>query len=114
MHAPIKYAEKGLAVVANEGAVDFRHFCLTGTRDYGLPPEKCVEVDADGITLAVDLTRSDLLLEAELQRFAEPLDGQLHLRLRGAGAGELIGEGQSEFRWGPQGRIELTRRPRSS
>ena len=45
---------------------------------------------------------------------AEPLDGQLHLRLRGAGAGELIGEGQSEFRWGPQGRIELTRRPRSS
>jgi hypothetical protein len=41
---------------------------------------------------------------------AAPLDGQLHVRLRGAGAGELTGEGQSEFRWGPQGRVELRRR----
>lgn len=63
-----------LAVVPDEGAVDFRHFRLTGTRDYGLPPEKCVEVDPDGVTLNVDLVRSDLLLEPELNRFAEPLD----------------------------------------
>src|SRR5262249_20443363 len=40
----------------------------------GLPPEKCVEVDPDGVTLGVDLSRSDLLLETELPRFAEPLD----------------------------------------
>jgi hypothetical protein len=64
-----------LLVVAGEGTIDFRHFRLTGTRDYSLPPEKCVEVDADGVTLAVDLVRSDLLLETELHRFAEPLDG---------------------------------------
>ncbi len=41
---------------------------------------------------------------------AEALDGQVHVRLRGAGADRLIGEGQSTFRWGPQGPVELTRR----
>src|SRR5262249_39431521 len=64
----------GLAVGRKEGDVDFRHFRLTGTRDYSLPPEKCVSVEEDGVTLSVDLSRSDLLLETELQRFAEPVD----------------------------------------
>jgi hypothetical protein len=41
---------------------------------------------------------------------AEPLDGELHLRLGGGGAGRLIGEGQATFRWGPRGPIALTRR----
>jgi hypothetical protein len=63
-----------LAVVTNESAVDFRHFRLTATRDYGLPLEKCVDVEKDGVTLTVDMTRSDLLLETELPRFAEPVD----------------------------------------
>jgi hypothetical protein len=63
-----------LAVVAGEDAIDFRHFRLTGTRDYALPPERCVTVEADGVTLNVDLARSDLLLETELPRFAERLD----------------------------------------
>src|SRR5262249_1927327 len=40
-----------LAVAASESAVDFRHFRLTGTRDYTLPPDRCVEVEADGVTL---------------------------------------------------------------
>jgi hypothetical protein len=60
-----------LAVVANEGLIDYRHFRLTGTRDYGLPPDQCVEVESDGVTLTVDSTRSDLLLETELRRFAD-------------------------------------------
>jgi hypothetical protein len=64
-----------LAVVADEAGIDFRHYRLTGTRDYALPPERCVSVEADGVTLAVDLARSDLLLETELPRFAEALDG---------------------------------------
>jgi hypothetical protein len=64
-----------LAVVASEEAIDFRHFRLTGTRDYGLPPERCVSVEPDGVTLTVDLVRSDLLLETELPRFAEPAGG---------------------------------------
>jgi hypothetical protein len=41
---------------------------------------------------------------------AEPLDGPLHVRLRSAGAGALTGEGESTFRWGPHGHVELTRR----
>jgi hypothetical protein len=64
-----------LAVVASEEAIEFRHFRLTGTRDYALPPEKCVQVEADGVTLSVDLARSDLLLETELPRFAELIGG---------------------------------------
>ena len=61
-----------LAVVASEDQIDYRHFRLTGTRDYCLPPERCVEVDGDGVTLSIDLARSDLLLESEVHRFAEP------------------------------------------
>src|SRR5262249_8047813 len=62
-----------LAVVVNEGAIDFKHFRLTGTRDYALPPERCVTVEPDGVTLTVDLAKWDLLLETEAPRFAEPV-----------------------------------------
>jgi hypothetical protein len=62
-----------LLLVAGQD-VDFRHFRLVGTRDYALPPDRCVAVEPDGVTLAVDLTRSDLLLETELPRFAEPVE----------------------------------------
>jgi hypothetical protein len=70
---PAERVSDTLAVVAAEEDIDFRHFRLSGTRDYSLPPEKCVTVEADGVTLSVDLARSDLLLETELPRFAEPL-----------------------------------------
>jgi hypothetical protein len=63
-----------LAVVANENQIDYRHFRLTGTRDYSLPPDQCVEVEADGVTLTIDTARSDLLLETEVCRFAELLE----------------------------------------
>jgi hypothetical protein len=63
-----------LAVVANEDQVNYKHFRLTGTRDYGSPPDQCVEVEADGVTLTIDTARSDLLLETELLRFAQLLD----------------------------------------
>jgi hypothetical protein len=63
-----------LAVVANEAVIDYRHFRLNGTRDYGLPPEKCVDIEPDGVTLTVDPERSDLLVETELRRFARCLD----------------------------------------
>ncbi len=71
--AGVRIADR-LALVADEASIDFRHFRLTGTRDYLLPPEKCVEVGSDGVTLTVDLTRSDLFLETEMQRFAEPAE----------------------------------------
>jgi hypothetical protein len=63
-----------LALVPHEDAIEYKHFRLTGTRDYALPPEKCVTVEPDGVTLSIDLARSDLLLETELPRFAVPLD----------------------------------------
>ncbi len=62
-----------LILVPDEQTIDFRHFRLVGTRDYGLRPDQCVEVGSDGVTLTVDVARADLLLETELQRFAEPL-----------------------------------------
>ncbi|NBY02384.1 MAG: hypothetical protein EBQ87_10450, partial [Planctomycetes bacterium] len=37
----------------------------------GLMPEKCVQVENDGVTLVVDISKSDLLLETELPRFAD-------------------------------------------
>jgi hypothetical protein len=60
-----------LAVVTSENAIDFRHFRLSGTRDYALPPERCVDIDSDGVTLTIDQDRSDLLVETELRRFAQ-------------------------------------------
>jgi hypothetical protein len=63
-----------LAVVAREADIDYRHFRLTATRDYALPPERCVEAEGDGVTLSVDMARSDLMLETEVRRFAEPFE----------------------------------------
>ncbi len=43
----------------------------TASRDYRLPPERCVAVEADGVTLTLEPALSDLLAEAELSRFAD-------------------------------------------
>lgn len=69
-----------LLAVPDESVIDYRHFRLAGTRDYGLPPERCAEVEADGVTVTVDPTRSDLILETELPRFAEPVERSLNGR----------------------------------
>src|SRR5207237_2901164 len=53
---------------------DYTLFRLISSRDYASRPEQCVEVGEDGVTLTVDVTRSDLLLESELSRFAEEID----------------------------------------
>jgi hypothetical protein len=45
----------------------------TGNRDYEAKPQKCVTVGDDGVTLTIDAAQADLLLEAEIARFAEPL-----------------------------------------
>ena len=43
----------------------------TAARDYRLPPERCVTVEDDGVTLVLDPSRTDLLIDAELGRFAD-------------------------------------------
>jgi hypothetical protein len=50
---------------------DFRGLRVIGNRDYAAPAEPCVEVEADGVTLTIDVSKSDLLLESELRLFAE-------------------------------------------
>ncbi|HEV8061518.1 MAG TPA: helicase-associated domain-containing protein [Gemmataceae bacterium] len=75
-----------LLIVPGELPIEMlKHFRVSGNRDWAAPPEKCVEVAEDGVTLAVDLARSDLLLETQMQRFSEPVDGvtvQGHRRYR--------------------------------
>lgn len=55
--APATPITDRLAVVASEKDIDYRHFRLTGTRDYLLPPERCVDVEADGVTLSIDFAQ---------------------------------------------------------
>jgi hypothetical protein len=43
----------------------------SGSRDYRHPPEQCVSIEPDGVTLALNLTRSDLLINAEIARIAD-------------------------------------------
>jgi hypothetical protein len=87
-----------LAVVARESDVNYQLFRLTGTRDYSLPPEKCVDVEPDGVTLTIDLARSDLLLETEVQRFAEPAPGSSSVNAR---ASQDLANGRRQYRLTP-------------
>jgi hypothetical protein len=61
-------------LIEKEEDLEYRHFRTLGTRDYTLPPTQCVTVENDGVTLQVDPTRADLLLETELLRFSAPLN----------------------------------------
>jgi hypothetical protein len=62
-----------IGLVDDGEAIDYRHFRLTGNRDYESKPQRCLQIDPDGVTFAVDAAQSDLLLEAELGRIAEPV-----------------------------------------
>ena len=48
---------------------------LIGNRDYEARPQRCVSVGDDGVTLTVDAAQADLLLDAEIGRYAEPVAG---------------------------------------
>jgi hypothetical protein len=54
---------------------DYRHLRLIGNRDYEARPQRCLSVATDGVTLTVDPAQSDLVLEAEIGRLAEPVTG---------------------------------------
>ncbi len=68
--APVRISDR-LLLVEDEGAIPFQRFRMAGSRDYRRPAEACVEVEGDGVTLSLDLGRSDLLVDAELARFAD-------------------------------------------
>lgn len=72
-----------------EGEIDYKQIKQVGNRDYESPPQKCVVFDDDGVTFTVDISSSDLLLEAELARLAEQLpstDGTRRYRITPASA----------------------------
>ena len=70
--APSRVSDR-LLLVEDEGAIPFTRFRMVGSRDYRRPPETCVDVEGDGVTLSLDLSRSDLLVDAELARFADEI-----------------------------------------
>ncbi|MGL6073823.1 MAG: hypothetical protein ACRC8S_06640 [Fimbriiglobus sp.] len=52
---------------------DFKQLRLIGNRDYEAKPQQCLNIAADGITMTLDTTYSDLLFEAEVTRVADHL-----------------------------------------
>ena len=82
--APIAVAERFL-LVEDDQSPPFDRLRLTSSRDYRRPPEICAIVENDGVTLSLDPSRSDLLVEAELSRFADLLPPQYAERQHGAG-----------------------------
>lgn len=61
-----------IGMTADGREPSFTQLRLIGNRDYSTPPQQCVSVGADGVSLMIDVTLSDLLVEAELVRLAEP------------------------------------------
>jgi hypothetical protein len=71
-----------IGLIAAEDRINYGQFRLVGTRDYLAPDELCVEIEDDGLTLIVNDSRSDLLLDSEVRRFAEPLSTDERPRYR--------------------------------
>jgi hypothetical protein len=69
---PVPVAERFL-LIEDDRTIPFTSFRMTGSRDYRRPPEACAAVEADGISMVLDPARSDLLVEAEIARFADEL-----------------------------------------
>jgi hypothetical protein len=55
---------------------DYRSFRLVGNRDYEARSQPCIRFDSDGVTFTIDAALSDLVLEAELVRLAEPVESE--------------------------------------
>jgi hypothetical protein len=64
-----------IALAGDGSDPDYKHLRLIGNRDYESRPQRCLDVADDGVTLIVDTAQSDLLLEAEISRLAEPVTG---------------------------------------
>lgn len=62
-----------LLLVSGESDTALKHLRITASRDYRFPAQQCVTTGPDGVTLHVDTSKSDLMLDAELRRIAEPM-----------------------------------------
>ncbi len=72
---PIVVSDRFL-LVEDEDSIPFDRLRQTSSRDYRRPPETCATVEPDGVTLALDPARSDLMVDAELARFADELPSE--------------------------------------
>jgi hypothetical protein len=68
----VPVAERFL-LVENPKEVPNDRIRTSSSRDYRHPPEKCVSIEPDGITLTLDPARADLLIDAELGRIADEI-----------------------------------------
>ncbi|MDE2507894.1 MAG: helicase-associated domain-containing protein [Planctomycetota bacterium] len=89
-----------LLLVERASDIPFALFRLAGSRDYRRPSERCCEVGPDGVSITIDLSLSDLLVEAELARLADE-----------AGDASGLSPGGGSSRVGGRRRFEIT--PRS-
>ena len=62
-----------LLLVEEESSIPYHLFRQIGSRDYRKPAEACIDVETDGVTLSLDLARTDLLIDAELRKIADPV-----------------------------------------
>ncbi len=72
---PVVVSDRML-LVEDESSIPFDKFRLAGSRDYRRPPETCIEVEPDGVTLSLDLGRSDLFIDAEIAKLADEIPGE--------------------------------------
>ncbi|MHB1561886.1 MAG: helicase-associated domain-containing protein, partial [Isosphaeraceae bacterium] len=70
-HEPPSAVGDRFLLVDDERTIPFDRFRMAGSRDYRRPPEVCMTVEPDGVTLVLDPARADLLIDAELARFAD-------------------------------------------
>ncbi len=82
---PVAVSDRFL-LIEDEGNIPFDRLRTSSSRDYRRPADVCVTVLSDGVSLALDPARADLLVDAELERFAdvagqaEPADVQRRAR----------------------------------
>src|SRR5207237_6518844 len=65
-----------IGMTADGGEPGLTQLRLIANRDYESKPQRCVSVGDDGVTLTVDAAAADLLLDAEVMRFAAPVPGE--------------------------------------
>ncbi len=71
---PIGVADRFLLV--DERTIPFDRFRQMSSRDYRREAEACMTVEPDGVSMTLDPARSDLLIDAELARFADEMPAQ--------------------------------------
>ncbi|HEU5116944.1 MAG TPA: hypothetical protein VFT74_09745, partial [Isosphaeraceae bacterium] len=89
-------------VLANDStSIPFDRFRVSGSRDYRQPPEPCLDVEPDGVTVSLELGRSNLFIGAELARLFDeqgrsgPSNTRSRYKLSKASLSRALNDGQT-------------------